>query len=134
MKRNGPKEFAAWLRTQLTQRGYDLSTRGGGQKAFAERSGISRSTISRMLSGDIASTDIRVLTAIADALGLPLTTVFVAAGTLSADEVAGVQSPTGHLTADQAADQLGLPADPQTRAVFKNLVETLRPKPGNDAG
>ncbi|MGW1405061.1 helix-turn-helix domain-containing protein [Streptomyces sp. NPDC002403] len=133
MRRNGPREFAAWLRDQLTQRGYDLSTRGGGQKAFAERSHISRSTISRMLSGEYESTDIRALASLADALGLPLPAVLVAAGVLTAEEVAGVQAPADRTTPDQAADALGLPADPQTRSIFANFVKSLRP-PGNDAG
>ncbi|MES9554817.1 MULTISPECIES: helix-turn-helix domain-containing protein [unclassified Streptomyces] len=131
MRRNGPTELAAWLRNQLTQRGYDLSTRGGGQKAFAERSGISRSTISRMLSGDAESTDIRVLEKLAEALGVPLPAVLVAAGVLTAEEVGGVQAPAARMTPDQAADALGIPADPQTRSIFANFVNSL--KPGNGA-
>ncbi|MGC5343686.1 helix-turn-helix domain-containing protein [Streptomyces sp. DT171] len=132
MKRNAPMRFASWLRDQLTQRGYDLTPRGGGQKAFAERAGVSRATISRILSGRGESTDIRVLTDLATALSVPLPTVLVAAGVLTADEVAGVQHPTGRMTPDQAADELGIPTDATSRAVFRTLVQTLTP--GNDAG
>lgn len=134
MKRNGPKQFAAWLREQLIQRGYDLSSRGGGQKSFAERSGVSRATISRMLAGE-GDTDIRVLEKLAPALGISLPAVLVAAGVLTAEEVSGVQAPAARMTPDEAADALGLPTDPHTRTIFRNFVETLKgASPGKGAG
>ncbi|MEU0719080.1 helix-turn-helix transcriptional regulator [Streptomyces lavendulocolor] len=106
-----PAEFAIWLRDQLERRDYDLRPRGGGQSRFAEDSGLSSGTVSRMLNNQGAQ-DIRVLETLANALGLPLPEVLVAAGILSRAELAAVQNPAprpeGPLTAEQAAAELGI--------------------------
>lgn len=122
-----PGDFAAWLREQLTRAGYDLSLRGGGQTRFAEASGISRATISRMLAGQ-GATDTRTLTLLSDALRVPLPTVLVRAGVLTEDELKGVHTPTSgprRITPEQAADELGI-SDPQARDLFISMTETLR--------
>lgn len=131
MRRTTPREFAAWLHDQLTARGYNLSSaRSGGQKQFVEDSGITRATVSRLLKGD-GPVDIVTLERVADTLGVRLGVVLVAAGVLAPDELQAVQRPQGHMTADEAADGLGI-TDPTARQVFRGVVDTLTP--GNDAG
>ncbi|MCX5266051.1 helix-turn-helix transcriptional regulator [Streptomyces sp. NBC_00199] len=128
-------DFARWLRTRLEERGYDLGMRGGGQTRFAEDSGISRPTVSRMLNGTQGSTDTRTLELLADALKVPFVEVLVRAGVLTSDEAATVRNPQTagqQLTPEQAADELGI-TDPQARALFVSMVQTLkRPPSGAD--
>ncbi|WP_416964385.1 helix-turn-helix domain-containing protein [Streptomyces sp. Agncl-13] len=121
-----PEQFGAWLRIQIEQRGYDLTPRGGGQSRFAERAGLSNSTVSRILRGQ-AVTETRTLQAIATALRLPLAEVLVAAGVLSTRELNDVRNPTSTnpLTPETAADELGI-TDPQSRRLFVNMTATLR--------
>ncbi|WP_282792056.1 helix-turn-helix domain-containing protein [Streptomyces sp. CC224B] len=130
------EQFAAWLRDQLTRRGYDLGPRGGGQTKFAEDSGIGRATISRILSGK-GSTETRNLALLAEALTLPLPEVLIAAGIISAAELDRVRAPQPRqhpLTPEEAADELGI-HDPQARRVFIATTETLqRTPPHNGEG
>ncbi|MFG7946327.1 helix-turn-helix domain-containing protein, partial [Streptomyces cacaoi] len=79
--KNHPPHLAAWLHDQLTRRGYDLGPRGGGRSRFAETSGISPSSVGRLLRGDPV-TDIRVLELLARALGTPLGEILIRAGVL----------------------------------------------------
>ena len=128
--RHTPEHFATWLHDQLTARGYNLAFRAGGQAEFVQASGISKATISRILRGE-GSTDITVLERIADALGIRLGALLVEAGVIDADELGQAQRPSGRMTADQAADELGI-IDPTKRQGFRGVVESLTP--GKDAG
>ncbi|MDT0432766.1 helix-turn-helix domain-containing protein [Streptomyces salyersiae] len=131
MRRRTPEQFASWLHDQLTTRGYNLSSaRSGGQKQFVEDSGVPRATVSRMLKG-AGPVDINTLERIAETLHIPFSAVLVAAGVLDPDELGAAQRPQGHMTADMAADELGI-TDPTARQVFRGVVDSL--KPGNDAG
>ncbi|HEY1179255.1 MAG TPA: helix-turn-helix transcriptional regulator [Phytomonospora sp.] len=122
-----PAEFARWLRDQLERRDYDMRPRGGGQGRFATDSGIGAATISRILNGQGAQ-DIKVLEALASALGVPLAEVLVAAGVLSRPELAAVQNPTprpdGPITPEQAAAEMGID-DPDDLEHFVNTAEFL---------
>ncbi|MFI8200071.1 helix-turn-helix domain-containing protein [Streptomyces sp. NPDC085942] len=129
MKRRTPHDFAGWLHDQLTARGYSLSPRGGGQARFAEAAGVSKATISRILRGE-GSTDIAVLEKIGDALGVRLGTMLVEAGVITPDELGGVQRPVGHMTADEAADELGI-TDPTARQVLRGVIDSLKRPPGD---
>ncbi|MFD3790821.1 helix-turn-helix domain-containing protein [Streptomyces cyaneofuscatus] len=129
MRRRTPHDFAGWLHDQLTARGYSLTPRGGGQARFAEAAGISKATVSRILRGE-GSTDIAVLERIGDALGVRLGTMLVEAGVIAPDELGRAQRPQGHMTADEAADELGI-FDPTARQVFRGVVDTLTPPPGD---
>ncbi|MDJ1131755.1 helix-turn-helix domain-containing protein [Streptomyces iconiensis] len=131
-----PARFAAWLRAQLEQRGYDLRPRGGGQTKFAEESGVGRATVSRILAGH-GATDTRVLATLANALHLPLGEVLVQAGILDEAELSAVRDPTPgtrRITPEQAADELGI-EDDQSRRLFVSMTHTLRrtPPPGDGA-
>ena len=128
--------FATWLHEQLTRRGYDLSgPRSGGKSAFASASGISPSTVGRLLRGDYIS-DTRVLAMLAQALRVPLGEILVRAGVLDEGELRAVQNPeTGarRITAEQAADELGI-TDDTSRRLFLSMTETLQRQPPPDAG
>lgn len=128
-----PETFAAWIREQLTARGYDLGLRGGGQRRFADKSGISAATVSRMLRGQ-GATDTRVLGMLAEALGVPLGEVLVRAGVLSPSELGAVQRPaqgTRRITPEQAADELGI-EDEQARKLFVSMTHTLQRQQPDD--
>lgn len=125
MKRRTPQDFAAWLHGRLVAKGYSLALRGGGVSRFAEDAGVSKATISRVLRGE-GSTDIAVLEKIAQALGVRLGVILVEAGVIDPDELGGAQRPQGHMTADEAADGLGI-TDPTGRQVFRGVVDSLKP-------
>lgn len=124
------KNFAAWLTDQLARRGYDLGLRGGGRSRFAADSGISASTVGRILRGDEVR-DIGVLTLLADALDRPLGEILIRAGVLSEDDLRTPAPGDRRITPEEAADELGI-HDPQQRALFLSMTETLRktPPPG----
>ncbi|MFE4059496.1 helix-turn-helix domain-containing protein [Streptomyces sp. NPDC059096] len=122
-----PEEFAAWLKSQLERRGYDLRSRGGGQTRFAHDSGIGQASISRMLRGQ-GVPETRVLEMLASTLNLPLAEVLVAAGILTRDVLHAIRRPgprTDPLTPETAAEELGI-TDPQKIELFVSMTETLR--------
>ncbi|MEU3917086.1 helix-turn-helix transcriptional regulator [Streptomyces sp. NPDC029004] len=131
-----PATFAAWLHEQLSRRGYDLSgPRSGGKSAFASASGISASTVGRLLRGDHV-TDTRVLAMLANALNVPLGEVLVRAGVLNQSELQAVQHPPAGrpgITPEQAADELGI-TDEQSRRLFIAMTNTLQRQPPPNTG
>ncbi|MGW4305111.1 helix-turn-helix domain-containing protein [Streptomyces californicus] len=132
MKRRTSQDFAAWLHDRLVAKGYSLGLRGGGVSRFAEDAGVSKATVSRVLRGE-GSTDISVLEKIAVALGVRLGVILVEAGVIDPDELGPAQRPQGHMTADEAADELGI-IDPTARQVFRGVVDTLTPPGDPTAG
>lgn len=126
-------EFGQWLTQRLESLGYNMSgPRSGGRSAFADASGLSPSTVTRLLRGEMP-TDTRILRTLAEAIQVPYPEVLVRAGVLSPDELTDVQRPvTGQrITPEQAADQLGI-TDPAERKVFVNMARTLRRPAPND--
>lgn len=124
------RAFAAWLRQELSARGYNLSVRGGGQRAFAALTGLSPTTLSRMLSGTVR-VDVRTLELVAEGLDVPLTTVLIAAGVLTDDDLRAAiahQTPAQPLTPEDAAAELGI-TDPHARHVFIATINALRTPP-----
>jgi transcriptional regulator with XRE-family HTH domain len=122
-----PAEFGRWLTQRLEDLGFNLSgPRSGGRSAFAEQSGLSPSTVTRLLRGEMP-TDTRILRTLAEAIDVPYPEVLVRGGVLTPDELAAVQQPvtTDRITPEQAADQLGI-TDPAERKVFVNMAKTLR--------
>ncbi|MEV5673476.1 MULTISPECIES: helix-turn-helix transcriptional regulator [Streptomyces] len=123
--------FAEWLHRELTARNYDLTgSRSGGRSAFAADSGISPSSVGRLLRGEKIS-DTRVLAMLAAALQIPLGEVLVRAGVLDEADLRAVQNPTTgprRITPEQAADELGID-DEQSRRLFVNMAQTLQRKP-----
>ncbi|MEW2297351.1 helix-turn-helix transcriptional regulator [Streptomyces sp. NPDC006743] len=125
------EQFAAWLHDQLTAKGYDLSgARSGGKSRFAEDSGLSASTVGRLLDGKRV-TDMDVLARLADQLGITLGTVLLRAGIVEDEDLIAVREPeTGPdaMTPEQAATALNI-TDPHKRAVFVSMTETLQQPP-----
>ncbi|MFD5873749.1 helix-turn-helix domain-containing protein [Streptomyces sp. NPDC060322] len=123
--------FADWLHEQLTAKNYDLSgARSGGKSRFAEDSGISPSTVGRLLEGKRV-TDMDVLARLAENLGVTLGTVLLRAGIVSTADLVAIQEPeTGPdaMTPEQAATALKI-TDPHKRAVFVSMTETLQQPP-----
>ncbi|MFG2650926.1 helix-turn-helix domain-containing protein [Streptomyces sp. NPDC048436] len=121
-----PADFGTWLTGRLEALDYNLSgPRSGGRTAFADDSGLSPSTVTRLLRGEMP-TDTRLLRTLAEAIRVPYPEVLVRAGVLTPDELASVQRPvTEHqITPEQAADELGI-TDPAERKVFVNMTRTL---------
>lgn len=128
-RRATAQRFAAWLRDRMTERDYDLSQRGGGQAALAQKTGLGRTTISRLLGGTAHNPDPESLRAIAEALALPFGELLIRAGVLTAEELHAVQEspPSDHasLTVDTAAAALDI-TDPIAVQMFEAGIEAAR--------
>jgi transcriptional regulator with XRE-family HTH domain len=128
-------DFGRWLTQRLEAKGYNLSgPRSGGRTAFAEDSGISPSTVTRLLRGEMP-TDTRILRTLADAIDAPYPEVLVRAGVMTPEELAAIQerrpAPGRRMTPEEAADELGI-TDPAERKVFVNMTKTLSRSAPND--
>ncbi|MFD5230983.1 helix-turn-helix domain-containing protein [Streptomyces qaidamensis] len=128
-------EFGRWLTQRLEAKGYNLSgPRSGGRTAFAEDSGISPSTVTRLLRGEMP-TDTRILRTLAESIDVPYPEVLVRAGVMTPDELAAIQerrpAPGRRMTPEEAADELGI-TDPAERKVFVNMTQTLSRSTPND--
>ncbi|MFB7029626.1 MULTISPECIES: helix-turn-helix domain-containing protein [unclassified Streptomyces] len=122
-------DFAAWLRDQLTTRGYDVTgLRSGGRTRFAADSGISPASVSRLLRAQPV-TDLGILGTLAGFLGVPLAEILVRIGLITEGELYEVQHPdpddSRRITPEEAANDLGI-TDPHKRALFLNMTRTLQ--------
>ncbi|MFE7638333.1 helix-turn-helix domain-containing protein [Kitasatospora sp. NPDC057518] len=120
-------EFAMWLNSRLQAAGYDLSTRGGGRSRFAADTGISASSVTRLLNGR-GTPDASLLAKIAPALRVTLTELLVRAGVVAQDEIAKAVDPQptdNAISPQQAAHQLGIES-PTAVALFVSMVETMQ--------
>lgn len=102
----GPAALATWLHDQLTARGYDLSgERSGGKGRVAAASGISPSSIGRLLRG-VPVSDIDVYRRLATWLDHPLGDILVRAGKLSPADLTAPPV-DAEITPERMADSLG---------------------------
>lgn len=123
------EKYAAWLAGAMRAAGLDIDRqRGGGRKALAEAIGASPTSVGRWLEGK-AVPNPEFFEPIADAVGVPVVTMLVESGIISAESVptertSGVRfQPT---TPAEAADELGI-TDPVARARFmRELAERNR--------
>ncbi|WP_367652197.1 helix-turn-helix domain-containing protein [Streptomyces sp. LB8] len=118
-----PQTFGQWLAGELVARGYDLSERGGGRRAFAQRAGLGPAIVSRVLR-DAARPDIATCGKIAAALGVTRLQVLVRAGYIPADEVPIGPAPA-HISQRDALDALGVHSREDQEAVLA-LIRALR--------
>lgn len=103
----GPAAFAVWLHDQLTARNYDLSgPRSGGRKQAAADSGISPSSMSRLLNATPVA-DIDVYRRLSEWLEHPFGDILVRVGKMSPDDLTTPPDDSG-MTPERAADGLGL--------------------------
>lgn len=114
------EQYAAWLADAMRAAGLDIDRqRGGGRQALAQAVGVSPSTVARWLAGASMPSP-EHFEPIADTVGVPVVTMLVDSGIISAGSLTLSQS-TGvrfqPITPTQAADDLGL-TDPVERALF----------------
>lgn len=124
------ERFAEYIRPAVVAAGYDIdSPRGGGKKRLAEHTGVSQSSIGRMLAGQTMPGPL-LLEKLAVVLGLPLTEVLVRSGMVTDGRNVSQDPapPAPHvppLSVEDAARRLGI-TSPKSVKIFKAMVETLK--------
>ncbi|MFE2243874.1 helix-turn-helix domain-containing protein [Streptomyces virginiae] len=122
------ERFAEYIRQAVREAGYDIdSPRGGGKTMLARRTGMSSSSVGRMLAGKTMP-DPAVLERLADALDMPLAELLVRSGLVSSptvlpggSELAGGEDP---ISPAEAARRLGI-RTPARVAMFESMVAHL---------
>lgn len=116
-------QFAAYVREAARRAGYDIdSPRGGGKTALARDTGMSPSSVGRMIAGK-AMPDPAYFEPLAAALRVPLPEVLVLSGLISRD-VFTEQQPPRALSPREAAADLGI-KDPAKVDLFETMVRAL---------
>jgi transcriptional regulator with XRE-family HTH domain len=127
--------FAARVAEAAQASGYDLTPRAGGRAALARASGMSETTITRMLNGERLP-DPKFFAPLAKVIGLNPLELLVDAGVIPAEIISAdtlwslsetQPSPvrSSPITPEEAAEQLGI-NDPYGREMFLGVVERLR--------
>lgn len=113
--------FASLVTTHAIKSGYDLSSpRSGGRTALAADTGISPSSIGRMLNGQTLP-DPYSLQALADAISLPVGLLLEEAGIVSPGLLTGTPPPaSGPVTVAEVAASLGI-----TKPLNVKLLEAI---------
>lgn len=115
------ESFGDFVATAARLAGYDVdSPRGGGRTALAELTGMSASSVGRMLAGQTLP-DASVLERLALALKVPVLELFVLHGILSA--IPDAAHPPA-LTVAGAAEALGI-RDPLKVEIFTAMTQVL---------
>ncbi|MYS78169.1 helix-turn-helix domain-containing protein [Streptomyces sp. SID5926] len=118
------QEFAEYVRDAARRAGYDIdSPRGGGRTALARDTGMSQSSVGRMLAGR-AMPDPAYLEALATALRVPLPDLLVLSGLISREAFAGEPQSPRALSPREAAADLGI-KDPTKVQLFETMVRAL---------
>lgn len=121
-------KLAAYVLEAARRAGYDMdSPRGGGKTKLANDSGMSLTTLSRLLSGD-RMPDPKYFEALAKALQVPVLELLVEANIISADAIADRAVPPKPMTDDEIIAKLGV-TDPDDKAMVLAMVERLRDRP-----
>ncbi|MFD3978366.1 multiprotein-bridging factor 1 family protein [Streptomyces griseus] len=129
----GPERIAARFGALVTklaiEAGYDLTPRGGGRAALAQKIGMSPSAVGRMLIGDTLPRPDQ-FESIAAAVNGDVTNLLIAGGVLSANnshnqgnsDVRSATSQSLSLSPEAAADRWGI-TDPILRSM---LISNIR--------
>lgn len=116
--------FAAFVREAARRAGYEIdSPRGGGKTALSRDTGMSPSSVGRMLAGK-AMPDPAYLEPLARALRVPLPELLVLSGLISRDAFTGEQPHPRTLSPREAAADLGI-RDPAKVELFETMVRAL---------
>jgi transcriptional regulator with XRE-family HTH domain len=131
------KRFGAYVAAAARAAGYDIdSQRGGGRAALARDTGMSASSVGRMLAGERLPSP-RVYEQLAKALKVPLRQLLIESGNASEealDHVAERLMPITSLTPEEAAPLLGITI-PANVKLFISMVENFqRQEPGSGDG
>lgn len=120
-----PQAFAEFVTHHAIKAGYDLSgPRSGGKKNLANDTGLSLSTVSRMINGRTMP-DAYSLQPLAKAIDVPVEHLLEAAGIVSPGALTGDEPPpTQPLTPRQAAARLGI-TKPINVALLEAITATL---------
>lgn len=117
-------DFAEYVRAAARRAGYDIdSPRGGGRTALARDTGMSQSSVGRMLAGK-AMPDPAYLEPLALALHVPLPDLLVLSGLISREAFTGERQPTRSVSPREAAADLGI-KDPTKVQLFETMVRAL---------
>lgn len=128
------ERFADYVRKAAREADYDIdSPRGGGKKKLADDTGMSMTTVSRMLSGE-RMPDPRYFAPLAKALRIHLNTLLVEAGivpaeTLTREHLQSVSSTP--LTPDEVAESWGI-HDDAGREIVRTMYERLANRRNTD--
>jgi transcriptional regulator with XRE-family HTH domain len=121
------KRFGDYVATAARAAGYDIdSQRGGGRAALARDTGMSASSVGRMLKGERLPSP-RFYERLAKALRVPLRQLLIESGNASdasLDYVAERLTPITSLTPEEAAPLLGITI-PANVKLFVSMVENL---------
>ncbi|MBK3625451.1 XRE family transcriptional regulator [Streptomyces sp. MBT49] len=127
-ERGTPAErFGAFMAEAATAAGYDLGPKGGGRSRLAEDTGLSLSSIGRMLAGRTLPMPKHFAT-LARAVNRPVRSLFEIAEMETGEESAdGLIRPIGSvpLTPEEVADMWGI-TDPALRPLFISTSEQVR--------
>jgi hypothetical protein len=115
------EQFAELVTHHAIKAGYDLSgPRSGGRKRLADDTGMSLSSVSRMLNGRTIP-DAYSLERLGEAIDVPVTQLLEIAGVVSPGKLTGAQPPVpAPLTVEQAAARLGI-----TKPLNVKLLEAI---------
>lgn len=132
------QRFAEYIRPAVVAAGYDIdSPRGGGKKALAEATGMSASSVGRMLAGQTLPEPMH-LERLAEVLGVSLMDLLMRSGVVSEKAGRAVQPPTlapsgKTLTPEAAARALGI-RSPDRVQMFTAMAKTLADQEEADKG
>jgi transcriptional regulator with XRE-family HTH domain len=130
---SGTQRFGQYMTEAVRAAGYDIdSPRGGGRVALARLTGMSPSSVGRMLAGQTLPDPVHLET-LANALSLPLGELLVRSGLISRGAIPDQPQPAPRpLAPAEAARRLGI-TDPLRVALFEALVATLTNHPNHRA-
>jgi len=130
------QRFAEYIRPAVVAAGYDIdSPRGGGKKALAEDTGMSPSSVGRMLAGQTLPEPTH-LERLAEVLGVSLMELLVRSGVVSEKAGRAVSPPTvappvRPMTPEEAARALGI-RSPDRIQMFAAMAKTLADQEESD--
>lgn len=125
-------QFAEYIRQAVIAAGYDIdSPRGGGKKALARATGMSQTSVGRMLAGQTLP-DPNNLERLAEVLNISLPELLVRSGVISRKSSSRLapSAPSAPpasstpLTPARAAQQLGI-TNPENVRFFETTVQML---------
>ena len=131
------QRFAEYIRPAVVAAGYDIDNpRGGGKKRLAENTGMSPSSVGRMLAGQTLPEPVH-LERLAEVLGVPLMDLLVRSGVVSEKAGRAVNAPPPvsevPLTPEAAARLLGI-RSPDRVEMFTAVAKTLADQEEADEG